>query len=639
MKISYEWLQSFFDASLPQAAELAVKIEDHLFEIEGIEGNGTDTVLEVNVTPNRAHDCLSLRGIAKEVSAILDIPLKEDFLKKSVSLLPQSEDIEISIDDPGLCSRYAVAHIKGVEVGPSPEWLVKRLASLGQHSINNVVDITNYVMFELGQPLHAFDARRLAYKDEMYHIAVVASKNKEKVRTLDEVTYELPGGAALIVDRNERDAFLGIAGIKGGDSSKITEETKDIILESATFSRTSIRKVSKALYLRTDASVRFENEISSELPSFALVRAVELLEELAKGKLSGFVDVYPKKQEARKVAVSLTKINRLLGTNLSIKDAGESLRKLDVSFETSGEMIEVSVPFERLDISIPEDLIEEIGRIWGYAKIAPVVPTPLPLGEYNKRFFYSEQIRSALLRLGFSEVQTSSFRDKGEEELANALASDKGFLRNSLTDSLSEVLVMNMTNAPLLGTDDIRVFEIGTVFEKEKERVSLALGVLSSKNKKITEVANEAYEKAKQEVSGILGSVSWKEEGTLAEMREDLGEMVSALATPKGYAPFKKAPDVAYKRFSPFPFILRDIALFVPESVSDEEVGGIIQESAGPLLIRKPRLFDTFNKDGKMSYAFRLVFQSFEKTLSDDEVNVVMEKVTAALSREGWEVR
>src|SRR3990167_4618571 len=253
MKISRNWLQTFFKDPLPEAKALADALTFHAFEIESIEND----VLDVKVTPNRGHDCLSHRGIAKELSAILKLPLMSDPLRAQPRLEPISNSISVALESPALSPRYIAAYIRGVHVGPSPAWLRDSLEAIGQRSINNVVDATNYIMFHVGQPLHAFDAGQLRAREGTYAIAVRQARGGEKKLALDDKEYDLTDSMLVIAEENA-DVAIGIAGVKGGKPAGISEVTKDIIIESANFDGVSVRRTAAALRLRTEASSRFE---------------------------------------------------------------------------------------------------------------------------------------------------------------------------------------------------------------------------------------------------------------------------------------------------------------------------------------------------------------------------------------------
>ncbi|HEY4521013.1 MAG TPA: phenylalanine--tRNA ligase subunit beta, partial [Candidatus Paceibacterota bacterium] len=391
MKVSREWLQRYFEKPLPDAEKLADALTFHAFEIESVEKD----ILDVKVTPNRGHDCLSHRGIAKELSAIVNVPMKGDPLRMEVSLTPTTNEVSVSIDETQLCPRYIAGLIRGVKVGPSPHWLRNFLESIGQQSINNIVDAANFVMFSLGQPLHAFDAGQLS-KKEGYAIGVRRAKVGEKLLALDEKEYVLAENMLVITDRHA-EAAIGIAGVKGGKPTGISETTTDIIIESANFDGVSTRKSASALKLRTDASSRYEQVISPDLCAYGMRAVADLILELAGGEIAGFVDEYPTKQERTAVSATTASINGILGSALTDADVGNALQRLDLRFTRSDDAFVVEPPFERLDLTIPEDIAEEVGRIVGYYTIKPSELPPLSKKpEINPDFFAAERAREDL---------------------------------------------------------------------------------------------------------------------------------------------------------------------------------------------------------------------------------------------------
>jgi len=599
MNISREWLQIYFEKELPNAATLAEALTFHAFEIESVENN----ILDVKVTPNRGHDCLSHRGIAKELSAILDIPLKQDPLHEAIELKPIADSVVVSIENPELCPRYIAGYVRGITVEPSPEWLKKRLEAIGQKSINNVVDATNYVMFDLGQPLHAFDAGELKNQDSRFKIEVRAAKKGENMVALDDKEYALQPNNLVIADANAG-AAIGIAGVKGGKPSGVSEETKDIILESANFNGVSVRKTAQALKLRTDASERFQQVLSPELAAYGMRAAAELIVKLTGGELVGFTDEYPSPQTSTQISVSAAKINQIIGTKLSENDMADVFARLGLPFENNKGVFTIHVPFERLGLVIPEDIAEEVGRIVGYDQVPSVELSLFPKKPgVNKNFYWSERIREDLIADGYSEVYTSVFRESGEREVLNKVGGERPFLRSNLTDGLSEALEKNIRSKELLGISEVRLFEIGVAWRGGKEGV--LVGVASEK-----------------------GGISEK---PLSEMAEKLPEGTS-------YEPLPTSPAERYQSFSRYPYIVRDVALWVPGGTEADEVLHIIRANAGELLVRSEK-FDEFKKGDKISYAFRLVFQSFDRTLTDDDANSRMESVYAALKSKGFEIR
>ncbi len=660
MRISYQWLQSFFEQPLPKPEVIREAVTLNAFEVEGLEAKGNDAIFDIAVLPNRGHDALSHRGIAKEISTLLNIPLSRDPLVASPPLTPDSNSLSVTVEDSKLCPRYSAAVIKGVSVGPSPDWLKERLESIGQRSINNVVDATNYVMFEIGQPLHAFDMGRLSTdnkqpttNDGEFEIKVRNAKRGESITTLDGKVYELNPQNLLIVDAVV-DVPIGIAGVKGGKPAEISENTQDIIIESANFNGTSIRKTAKQLKLRTDASIRFEHELSSELAGYGLAAATELIVKIAGGTVEGYVDVYPKKEKARIIKVETVDANKLLGSAFTEADTENILKRLGFPYAKKGKVFAVTAPLERLDLNIKEDLIEEIGRVYGYGNIVPVVPPAIKPAEINKKFYYAEKIRNFLVSKGFSEVITYSFVEKehGKVETDNPFSTEKPFLRQTLRLNLQRALDKNYLQKDLLGLPFILLFEIGTVFTPNEE-THLAIGVKDNSGKK--------SERELTAASIILGNLIIKlgyKGGTVSDSKDDVVEinldvLIEKLPQPKDFDISKSnLYDISYKSYSVYPFVLRDIAVFVPENTKSGEVLDTIKNSAGGLLVNS-MLFDEFipstdstgslqagsGQEKKKSYAFRLVFQSMEKTLSDDEVNVIMEKVNTAITAKSWEVR
>ena len=599
MKISREWLQTYFEKELPSAEELGQALTFHAFEIESVEND----VLDVKVTPNRGHDCLSYHGIAKELSAILNLPLNQIYgFTKPIILEPKTDEVVVSIKESELCARYVAGYIRGVKVGPSPKWLVDRLAAMGQHSINNVVDATNYVMFGLGQPLHAFDAGKLTSSqkpaaDSRYKIEVRKAKDGEKLIALDEKEHTLKDGMLVIVDGNS-DEPIGIAGVKGGMPAGITETTKDIIIESANFDGVSVRRTAHALKLRTDASQRFEQKISPELAAYGMHEAIKLIQELAGGELVGFADEYPVPQVKKSVSVSLEKINKVLGTEFSKDDVEDALTRLGMSPKWQGSTLMVDVPFERLDLNIQEDLIEEVGRIVGYDKIPAVeLPAFEKQVEINANYLAAEKAREELVAKGYSEVYTSVFADKGERVVSNKVDGVRPYLRATLVDGLKDAYERNDRNKDLLGLDEVRLFEIGTVWRKGKEKV-------------------------------VLGTVD----------KDGVKEESLKATTADAYEDLPSSQTERYKQFSRYPAIVRDIALWVPKGTSANDVLSVITHHAGDLLVRSGK-FDEFAKGERTSFAFRLVFQSFDRTLFDQDANIHMESIYAAVKENDWEVR
>lgn len=619
MKVSKLWLDKFFDAPLPEARVLAEALTFHAFEIDGVDKVDEDEVLDVKVTPNRGHDCLSHRGIAKELSAILKIPLAHDPFAVRPVLAPITTEVTVDIQRFSLCKRYIAGYIKGVKVGQSPEWLRERLEAVGQRSINNVVDATNFVMFNTGQPLHAFDAQKLhrgstsvrdTEVEPRCEIGVRLAKDGEVMVALDKKSYTLKDYMMVIT---AGDAPVGIAGVKGGMPAAIDETTTDIVIESANFDGVSVRKTASALKLRTDASARFEQGISPELAAYGMRSVVELIQKFAGGELAGYVDTYPEPQPPMFANVAVEKVNKVLGTALTGAEVADAFARLGLPYKEEAGVFEVTVPFERLDLIIAEDLIEEVARIVGYDKI-PATPLPLDAARgkppVNPNFYAAEKMREELVGKGYSEVYTSVFADKGERMVLNKVDSVRPYLRDSLLPGLTESLAKNKPNKDLLGLKEIKLFEIGTVWRGGKELIML--GTVSEKPARPDDSGRSGGEKASEKILEPLSAGAY----------ENL-----PLSTAARFEPFSK-----------YPYIVRDIALWTPAGTDADAVLTDIKKTAGELA-QKVSLFDRFEKDGKVSLAYRIIFQSFERTLTEVEVNEIMEKVSAVLKAERFEIR
>lgn len=630
MKVSYKELNTFFDNTLPPVEEVIHAFTFHAWEIEDVEKRGDDTIMDVKVLPDKSSWALSYRGIAKDLSVILDLPLAFDPFASPVTLEPHDADLSVRLDTEA-CTRYTASRIEGVTVGPSPLWLKEALEAVGQRSINNIVDATNYVMFRLGQPLHAFDAGKLAGTE----ISVRLALEGERITTLSGDELTLTSNDVVIVDGTS-DTPIGIGGVKGGMQAVIDVETENIILESAHFDAVTIRKTAQRLKLRTDASKRFENGIVVGVAPFALKTVTELILDIGGGTLRGYVDTGVIEKEVRPVIVNFEKVNRVLGLTLRPDQITKIIEQFGYSYVMEVESVRITPPFERTDLIIQEDFIEEIGRVHGYDHVEAIVPEFIPVTEINPTFFYSNAIRESLVAQNFSEVLTSSFREHDIVALANAFASDKGYLRSALRKNMEEVLEKNAHNVDLLGLQEIRAFEIGTVFLEETEELHIVLGVCGPNGYK-EKVHGPILKTGMEQVDTVFGNpLLWKVENGIAEV--SLTNAIGGAPVPPTYSPVTHSLTATYAPYSLYPFVSRDIALWVQEAVTADEVETIIKEHAGALLVRLS-VFDEFKKEGRTSYAFRLVFQSFEKTLSDAEIIPTMEAVTLALQNQGFEVR
>ena len=639
MQVSKNILQKLIGEKLSNN-EIEKAYNLHAFEVEEVEQVLGDTVFDIDVLPNRSSDSLSWRGLAFELGAILNKSLKQDPLlesyeKRNEILSQKSDKLSVAVEDKEYCNIYATALIEGVEVQESPDWLKNELEKMGQKSINNIVDATNYVMFMLGQPMHAFDASKLENKDG-YKIGVRKAKAGEKFISLDNNEYELDESISVIFDGNsEKREILGLAGIKGGKNSGVDENTKTIILESARFNPTLARIASQKLKLRTDASKRFENDIPDELPESALVFALEIIKEVAGGNFKGVSVFAGDKRENPKIFIDTEQINTLLGLDLQEKEIHSILNRL--GFSISGN--EVQAPFWRTDINIWQDVAEEVMRLYGFDNLSSREISKEKINDsILKNYFVSELLREFFIENAFIELTNSSLEDQGELKLKNALASDKSFFRESIAYSLKKALDKNEPNAPLFGIyDSFKVFEIGSVYKNGKEALHTAVAVRPVAKKKREQKTQDALAEIKRKLEDRFAVSLPEPEGEVLEF--DLQEVFADFKVEGDYPKLPVLPNIQFKPFSQFPFVLRDIAVWIPNDKNKTDIEEVIKKHSGDLLKRFD-LFDVFEKDEKTSYAYHLVFQSDSKTLTDEEVNEIMKKIESELnSKKGFKVR
>jgi len=608
MLISYNWIKSYIK-DIPEPEKLAELLTFKLCEVEGVEekDNG-DAILDLNILPDRAHDLLSHRGIAREIAGLLKLPFKENnFEEKEIQ--SESTDLEIDVQSP-LCRRYMGRIIKNVKVGPSPVWLKEKIESIGQRSINNIVDLSNFIMFDLGQPIHTFDLDKL----ESPKLIIRNANEGEKIELLG---FEKMGDATKernailssseLVIADEKDALV-IAGVKGGRKAEVDKNTQNIIIEVANFDPVAIRKTAGKYNIKTDASKRYENEISPELCKDAMEKISYYIKEICKdAEIEELVDIYNQKPEVKKVSFESDYISKVLGLKIEAEDIKKILGDYNYEYEVNGNNFSVVIPSWRLDLNIPADFAEEIGRIYGYEKVEAILPTGIPEAKDNDIWKKICLAKNKLVNDGYQEVVNSVFRNRGQVSVL-AAASDKSNLRDNLKDGLKESIELNIKNLPLLQGNEVKVFEVGTVFLKDKEQINVAYG----DKKNINELSLEDYyERAKDGFS------------------DD-----SLVYIPKNDHDFQY-----FKPWSNFPFIVRDIAVWLPEGIPPEKLINIYKSFGTELLVKEPTLFDSFTKDGRTSFAYRLVFQSDDKTLTDEEINIIMDNITKKIVDLGYEVR
>lgn len=639
MLISRAWLQSHFETELPDAQKIADTLMLHSFEIEGIEKKGDDHVIDIDVLPNRAHDCLSYAGVAREYSALTGFNLKQERYHYHENILTSESAISVTIDNPEQCYRYMARVINNVNVAESPEWLRERITSIGQRSINNIVDITNYVMFDTGNPMHAFDADKI-----VGGITIRNATEGESMTTLSGEELVLHVTDLVIADE---EGILALAGVKGGTKADVDSNTKNIVLEVANFNPTTTRSTARRVKILTDASKRFENEISSELAAGAMESVSRLVSDCAHTdtiELGGVSDVYPNPEKKRSVNVTLKHVQSLLGLEISAEEVDIIFDRLDYQTHFQNETYTVHIPVNRLDLNIAEDIIEEIGRIYGYHNI-----TAKSLDGYrftpnvNKNVFVEQTLRNFLVGKRFSDVMTYSFVKKGEIEMFNPIAADKKALRKNLHKQINESLEKNLRNVDYYGIDQVKLFEIDHIYTKNGEEIMCSIGIAnngkSAKKKYGTELAQ--LESLRQEMNDIFSmDIAFEIESNTLNF--SVTKIVSSIETPDSYG--QLFSDVTYSeeaRFhqvSVYPFITRDVSFWASGEVSRESLEQTISD-VDALYLKKVFLFDTFEKEGRISYAFSLVFQSDDKTLLDADVDTDMKLIISRLEEIGSEMR
>lgn len=628
MKISYNWLK-WYIPEIPEVDKLSDIFTFHLCEVESVEKlSDGDTIFDINILPNRAHDLLSHAGVAYELSALCDIPYNDPTLKYKI---PKSEptNLKVSIDPTtsangvARCRRYSARIIRNIKVGPSPDWVVKYLESIGQRSINNIVDATNLTLFDCGQPTHAFDLDKLKVESDKSKVEILVknAKEGEEIELLgsDKIIAKLKDTDLVIT--NKEGKAIAIAGVKGSTNSGVTDETKDIIIEIANFDPVAVRKTGRRLGLLSDAQKRFENDLSPERATYGMRELSALIVEMfPEAVFEEIVDIYPSPQIENKITISRNDINSKLGSKFSIVEIESVWQRMKFQYEKNDDEFTITVPVLRIDLTGKHDLIEEVGRVTGYDKIMEVLPAIDFKPQINEVFYKTLCSRKKLMEDGFREVATYSLTKKGVVELARA-TKGKEKLRTNLLDGLRDSYELNKLNAPLL-----QINENNPVRDREgSKRLPVSNGM------KIFEIGNVFPEKGVEETHVAYMDNSGAKEMTLEEFTKEIkiGDSYDELLSTLNPQPSTSV----FKIWSQYPFIVRDIAVWVPDGTDSSILTEVYTEQGGELLACPPVSFDTFSKDGRTSLGFRLVFQAQDRTLTDAEINDIMSKIEIEISK------
>jgi phenylalanyl-tRNA synthetase beta chain len=662
MKISYNWLGELVALTL-NPKELAERLTMAGLAVESVERIGEDHILDFDLTSNRP-DALSHLGVAREAALVCGTSLTP----RSITLKEADERVEsaaaVEILDPDLCPRYAARVVRGVKVGPSPKWLADRLESIGQRSVNNIADITNYVMFEMNQPTHAFDLSLLHGQ----RIIVRRPTPGEQITTLDGFTRELSSEMLIIADA---DRAVAIAGVMGGADTEINDQTRDVLIESAYFNPASIRHTARALGMDTEASYRFARGADYGAQVRAADRVAEMIAEIAGGQvLKGVIDAYPAQITRDAVSVRVSRIERLTGLKVSVEQAAGILRGLGFAVElnTEAKHLLAATPSFRVDISREEDLVEEIARHVGYDLVDVTLPAWSGAGSYLSGDKQRRSVRRALIALGFDEAYSFSFvsgerdqlfrrGDRPAATLSNPIDVNQSEMRSSLMTGLLDAVQHNFNQ----GARDVKLFEIGRVFEavgvdrRPSEREVLGIAMTGSvfpddwRGSKPLEVydlkgAVEVVLSALN-ISGFTidrARVEYLHPGQSAVLAVDGVEIVRfGRLHPRvaslykfrqpvfiGELEFGKlvelpADRLSYSALVRFPAVSRDVSALVPDSVMWGDIEKAVREIGIPE-IASVRVFDMYKgkeiPEGFHSLAFRVVYRGRGRTLTDEEV-------------------
>ncbi|MBS1807875.1 MAG: phenylalanine--tRNA ligase subunit beta [Acidobacteria bacterium] len=683
MKVSYNWLKELVNIDL-SPRDVATRLTMVGHAVDAVEEHGDDFVLEIDLTSNRP-DCLSHLGVAREVATILNQPLRMPQINIQEATTATADVTSVVVEDSTLCPRYTARVIRGVKVGPSPEWLVKRLEALGQRSVNNVADITNYVMLEMGQPLHSFDFDRLAGQ----RIVVRRAQDKEKITLLDGEERELSTDMLVIADA-ERPVAMG--GIKGGLDSGISDTTVNVLLEAAYFDPASIRHTSKTLGVSTEASYRFERGADYEMPMLASNRATALIAELCGGEvLAGIVDVKAEPAKRAPITLRLSRYHAKTGLEVELNEAARILTTLGLTVETSGDQLTAVAPSWRHDLSIEEDLIEEVIRIVGYDKLQTSLPGSASAGSYLPGETGRRAARKTLTALGYHEAVNFSFVNAETDallttaeatarlQLSNPIDATQAEMRTTLLGGLLDSISRNLNH----GTRNVRIFEIGKCFtsqsgqERPLEVENIALVATGARNENDWQTATARYDfydfkgalEALAESLNLpkifftpvhaipylhpgraavisLGNESVGQAGQLHPhlmARYKFKQPIFVAELNFGILLKAEAREARYQPLPRFPTVMRDIAILVDRSINWAEIEGTIRSLEIPQL-ENIRLFDLYAgkelPNGKHSLALSLRYRAADRTLTDADINEMQELVVTTLREKfGAELR
>lgn len=659
MKFSYNWLRELVEGLDTPPRELARLITLKTAECEGVEETGSDSIIEVdNKSLTHRPDLWGHYGMAREVAAILSKKLLDPAKPRDI---PGPPAIGVQIEDFSLCPRYSALVFENVTVGPSPAWMAQRLESVGLNAINNIVDVTNFAMAELAQPMHAFDAAKLRGG-----IVVRPAGSGERIAALNGESYDLDPSNLVIADGS---GAVAIAGVIGGAPSSISESTSRIVLESANFNASSVRKTSSRLKLRTDASMRFEKAQDPINTIRGLDRALELLEQVSPGirLVSGVADAYRPPPPPPPILLPLEWLDRKLGRVIPPSEVRAILESLEFQVaETGPGVFSVTVPSWRAtkDISIKDDLVEEIGRMVGYDTVVPVAPlAPARVPHANPAREFQHRVREMAAAQGFTEVKNYSFVSEemvrafsldlaAHVEVANPIAADQNLLRRSLLPGIWKNIRDNARNF-----DSFRLFEIGREIDPEGETPHIAAAIFSKGDgtaglfelKRLAEcllpgayvrpaASAAGYEHPRRAADVIHGEMAF---GRLFEFHPRMVESGRAAVLDLDLPLIERMqpPVPRYEPLRRFPSSWFDLSVVAPPRALIGDLEAELSRHAGTALLSIAFLGDFALDDGRRSLSYRLTVGASDRTLTSEEVNAIRSTIIEGLRRAGYDLR
>lgn len=662
MKVSLNWLSDYIETGLA-TEEIAEVLSDLGFPCEGIEHIGDDTVLDIEVTSNRG-DCLSLLGIARELAAATGRELKIPEVSPDESDKDVAEFAHVEIAEPKLCGRYTARIIEGVKIGPSPDWLRKRIEALGLRSVNNVVDATNYAMIETGQPPHAFDYDKIADGKIIVRKAVAG----ERIVSIDGTTCELGANMLIIADPR---GPVAVAGVMGGLDTEVSEATKTILLEDAYFDPVSVRTTSRKLALPSEASYRFERTVDIESVDWASKRTAQFITQIAGGRVvRGVVDVYPERKTQQEVTLRLSRLNKLLGIEIPSEEVIRILSALSFQPQAKEDLIVCSLPSWRSDIEREVDLIEEVARVYGYNKIPTENKISIEVVPVDTRQKMIESIGTYLNGCGFYETINVGFVDssvarlftqgdvKGHLGVTDVTRKSANLLRQNLIGSLLAVLKTN-ANA---GNLPCRIFEIADTFLPAEKK-----GVLPIEKTKLALVCDGNFRDLRGVIEGLIKSVDreaqivfapakmvWAETGAQILINQKasgaagvLGRAVKEKYDFKDLAPCAAELDfelllalqrgaVKVRPIPRFPAIQRDLSIIVNDNIRWADIIDAV-ETRAPAELENIKFVGIYHgqgvPSGKKSVTLSLRFRDEDGTLTHEAVDCFQTDIVKNLDK------